>query len=222
MLPETRSFKKNRKMKTNNTIAATAEDFQATLTNELGETIKKSVLFYIDGRDHIGMVSSFEREMIAENAWFHVIEKREKYRPSKDAKFRTWAKRVAQNFASDELDRLQNDPLHMTGLLYEDQPKNEDDAKKYSDTVSYRRSFGSVGDCSDQLYWHEMLETIKGIVSTYIGRDRTVAEMLIGERTKEEIMAETQMTGGNVDTCKCRVLKKMRADLLEAGYSLSA
>ena len=209
-------------MKNNTSIAATAADFQAILTNELGETIKKSVLFYIYGRDHIGMVSSFEREMIAENAWFHVIEKREKYRPSKDAKFRTWAKRVAQNFASDELEKLQNDPLHMTGLLHEDQPKNEDDAKKYSDTVSYRRSFGSVGDCSDQLYWQEMLETLKGIVSTYVERDRTVAEMLIGECTKEEIMAVMQMTGGNADTCKCRVLKKMRADLLEAGYSLSA
>ena len=209
-------------MKNNTSIAATAADFQAILTNELGETIKKSVLFYIDGRDHIGMVSSFEREMIAENAWFHVIEKREKYRPSKDAKFRTWAKRVAQNFASDELEKLQNDPLHMTGLLHEDQPKNEDDAKKYSDTVSYRRSFGSVGDCSDQLYWQEMLETLKGIVSTYVERDRTVAEMLIGECTKEEIMAVMQMTGGNADTCKCRVLKKMRDDLLEAGYSLSA
>ena len=209
-------------MKNNTSIAATAADFQAILTNELGETIKQSVLFYIDGRDHIGMVSSFEREMIAENAWFHVIEKREKYRPSKDAKFRTWAKRVAQNFASDELEKLQNDPLHMTGLLHEDQPKNEDDAKKYSDTVSYRRSFGSVGDCSDQLYWQEMLETLKGIVSTYVERDRTVAEMLIGECTKEEIMAVMQMTGGNADTCKCRVLKKMRADLLEAGYSLSA
>jgi len=209
-------------MKTYKTIAATAADFQATLTNELGETIKNSVLYYINGRDPIGMVSSFEREMIAENAWFHVIEKREKYRPSKDAKFRTWAKRVAQNFASDELEKLQNDPLHMTGLLHEDQPKNEDDAKKYSDTVSYRRSFGSVGDCSDQLYWHEMLETLKGIVSTYVERDRMVAEMLIGERTKEEMMAVMQMTGGNADTCKCRVLKKMRADLLEAGYSLSA
>ena len=209
-------------MKKNNTIAAAAADFQATLTNELGDTIKKSVLFYIDGRDHLGMVSSFEREMIAENAWFHVIGKREKYKPSKDAKFSTWAKKVAQNFASDELDKLQNDPLHMTSLLHEDQPKNEDDAKKYSDTVSYRRSFGSAGDCSDQLYWHEMLETLKGIVSTYVGRDRTVAEMLIGERTKEEMMAETQMSGGNVDTCKCRVLKKMRADLLEAGYDLSA
>ena len=208
-------------MKTYKTIAATAADFQATLTNELGETIKNSVLYYINGRDPIGMVSSFEREMIAENAWFHVIEKREKYRPSKDAKFRTWAKRVAQNFASDELEKLQNDPLHMTGLLHEDQPKNEDDAKKYSDTVSYRRSFGSVGDCSDQLYWHEMLETLKGIVSTYVERDRTVAEMLIGESTKEEIMAVMQMTGGNADTCKCRVLNKMRADLLEAGYSLS-
>lgn len=199
-----------------------AADFQATLTNELGDTIKKSVLFYIDGRDHLGMVSSFEREMIAENAWFHVIEKREKYKPSKDAKFSTWAKRVAQNFASDELDKLQNDPLHMTCLLHEDQPKNEDDAKKYSDTVSYRKSFGSVEDCSDQLYFHDLLESLKEIVSTYVGRDRTVAEMLIGERTKEEMMAETQMSGGNVDTCKSRVLKKMRADLLKAGYDLSA
>ena len=60
-------------MKNNTSIAATAADFKAILTNELGETIKKSVLFYIDGRDHIGMVSSFERGMIAENAWFHVI-----------------------------------------------------------------------------------------------------------------------------------------------------
>ena len=108
-------------MKKNISIAAAAADFQATLTNELGETIKKSVLFYIHGRDHLGMVSSFEREMIAENAWFHVIEKREKYKSSKDAKFSTWAKKVAQNFASDELDKLQNDPLHLTGLLNEDQ-----------------------------------------------------------------------------------------------------
>ena len=209
-------------MKKTNSIAAAAADFQANLTNELGSTIQKSVLFYIDGRDPVGMVSSFEREMIAENAWFHVIEKHAMYKPSKDAKFSTWAKKVAQNFASDELDKLQNNPLHMTGLLHEDQPKNEDDAKKYSDTVSYRRSFGSVGDCSDQLYWQEMLETLKGIVSTYVERDRTVAEMLIGECTKEEIMAVMQMTGGNADTCKCRVLKKMRADLLGAGYSLSA
>lgn len=209
-------------MKKTNSIAAAAADFQANLTSELGKTIQKSVLFYIDGRDPIGMVSSFEREMIAEKAWFHVIEKQAMYKPTREAKFSTWAKTVAQRFASDELSKLQNDPLHMTGLLHEDQPKNEDDAKKYSDTVSYRRSFGSVGDSSEQQYWRDMLETLKGIVSTYVGRDRTVAEMLIGERTKEEIMAETQMSGGYVDTCKCRLLKKMRADLLESGYSLAA
>ena len=209
-------------MKENNSIAATAADFQATLTNELGESIKKSVLFYLDGRDSKGWFSSFEREMIAENAWFHVIKKHAMYKPSQGAKFSTWAKKVALNFASDEFSRLENDPLHRTGLLHEDQPKNEDDAKKYSDTVSPNRAFGSVSDCSDQLYWQDMLETLKDIVSTYVGRDRTVAEMLIGERTKEEIMAEAQMSGGNVDTCKCRVLKKMRADLMEAGYSLSS
>ena len=209
-------------MNKTNSIAATAADFQANLTVELGESIKKSVLLYLAGRDDHGWFSPFEREMIAENAWFHVIEKRAMYKPSESAKFSTWAKKVALNFASDEFSRLENDPLHRTGLLQEDQPKNEDDAKKYKDTVSPYRAFGSVGDCSDQLYWQDMLETLKGIVSTYVGRDRTVAEMLIGERTKEEIMAEAQMSGGNVDTCKCRVLKKMRADLMEAGYSLSS
>ena len=209
-------------MKKNNSTEATAADFRATLTTELGKSIQKSVLFYIDGRDPVGMVSSFEREMIAENAWFHVIEKHAMYKPSKDAKFSTWAKKVAQNFASDELDKLQNDPLHMAGLLHEDQPKNEDDAKKYSDTVSYRRSFGSVADCSDQLYWQNALDVLKDIVSRYAGRDRTVAEMLIAEQTKAEIMEQTQMTGGNVDVCVSRVRKRMRADLLEAGYSLAA
>ena len=209
-------------MNNKNSIAATAADFQATITNELGETIKKSVLFYINGRDDFGLVSSFEREMIAESSWFHVIEKREKYSPSIGAKFSTWAKKVALNFASDELDKLQNDPLHMTGLLHEDQPRYENDAKRYSDTVSYRRSFGSVADCSNQQYYRDMIETLKNIVSRYAGRDRTVAKMLIDERTKVEIMTEAQMSGSNVDTCKSRVLKKMRADLLKAGYNLAA
>ena len=209
-------------MKNNNLIATEAADFQATLTNELGANIQKSVLLFLHQSDDSRKVSSFEREMIAEKAWFHVVENYAKYKPSENAKFSTWAKTVAQNFAIDELRKLNNDPLHMTGLLYEDQPADEDDAKKYSDTVSSRKAFGSVADCSDQLYWQDALNTLKDIVASYVGRDRIVGEMLLGERTKEEIMAETQMTGGNVDTCKCRLLKKMRADLLEAGYSLAA
>ena len=208
-------------MKQTNTITAAA-DFQANLTNELGSTVKKSVFYYLDRRDPVGMVSPFEREMIAEDGWSKVIENCAKYKPSRDAKFSTWAKRVAQNYASDAMDKLRNDPLHMTGLLHEDQPKNEDDAKKYSDTVSYRRSFGCVADCSDQLHWRDALDALKDIVSRYAGRDRTVAEMLIAGQTKAEIMGLTQMTGGNVDVCVSRVRKRMRADLLEAGYSLVA
>ncbi len=208
-------------MEKNNFLAATA-DLQVVLNNELGNTIKKSVLFYIDGRDPYGMVSSFEREMIAEDAWFHVVEKRELYNATKDAKFRTWAQKVAKNFASDQLAKLSNDPLHHTGTLHEDQPKKENDAKEYNDNVSYRRAFGSVADCSDRLDWKNALEALEGIVSNYSGRDRTVGEMLIAQKSKEEIMAETQMSGGNVDVCKSRVIKKMRADLLQAGYSLAA
>ena len=207
-------------MKQNHSI--TAADFQTTLTNELGASIQKSVLFFIGDRDPFGMVSPFEREMIAENAWFHVIEKRAMYQPDRNAKFITWAKRVARNYAIDELSKLENDPLHRTGLLREDHPRNENDAKKYSDKVSYRRSFESVADCSEKLYWRDALDALKDIVSRYGGRDRTVAEMLIEDRTKAEIMAETQMTGGNVDVCVSRVRKRMRADMHEAGYGLAA
>ena len=205
-------------MANENLIEATAADYQVTLTNEMGACIQKHVLLFLKDRQ----VSAFEKEMIAENAWFHVVVKSAKYTPTEKAKFSTWAKKVALNFAVDELRKLNNDPLHMTGLLYEDQPADEDDARKYSDTVSPYRAFGSVGDCIDQLDMQDALKTLKEIVASYVGRDRTVGDLLLKERTKEEIMAETQMKGGNVDTCKSRVLKKMRADLLEAGYSLSA
>lgn len=204
-----------------NPNAAPAADNQVTLTNELGAYIQRSVLIFLYKMEYGSNVSPFEKEMIAENAWFHVVEKSSKYNPAKNAKFSTWAKKVAQNFAIDELRKLDNDPLHWAGLLYEDQPADEDDARKYSDTVSCRKTFGSVADSSDQLYFRDMLETLKGIVSTYVGRDRIVGDMLLNERTKEEIKADLQMTGGNVDTCKSRVLKKMRADLLKAGYGFS-
>lgn len=209
-------------MRKTSTITATAADFQELLTNEIGNTVKKSVLFYIDDCDPLGLVSPFEREMIAEKAFAHVVEKKAKFKPTGEAKFITWAKVVAERYASDELDKLKNDPLHLTGQLFEDQPKNEDDARKYSDTVSYRKAFGHVEDCTDRLHLRDALETLKRIVSNYSGRDRTVAEMLIAERTKPEIMAETQMSSGYVDVCISRIRKKMRSDLRGAGFDLFA
>lgn len=206
----------------NNTLTATTVDFQAILTSELGNVIKKSVLFYIDDRDPKGLVSSSEREMIAEKAWGKVVERHAEFKATGQAKFRTWAKTVAKHQASDELNKLQRDPLHMTSSLYGEQPKeNFDDNTNEAKPVCYK-SFGSTADCNSRLYWKDALKTLKGIVSNYGGRDWTVAQMLIAGKTKEEIMAETQMTGCNVDTCKSRVLKKMRADLLKAGYSLAA
>lgn len=209
-------------MAKNNNLAATGADIQAILTNELGNLIKKSVLFYIDERDSNGMVSSFEREMIAEDAWEKVVEKHSEYKATGHAKFRTWAKTVARNQASDDLDKLQRDALHLTSSLYGEQPKeNFDDNTDEAKPVCYK-PLGCTTDCNSRLYWKDALETLKDIVSNYDGRDRTVAQMLIACKTKEEIMAETQMTGGNVDTCKSRVRKKMRDDLLKAGYSLTA
>ncbi len=205
-------------MERTNSIAATAADLQATLNNELGNSIQRSVIFYIDGRKDSGMISPSEREMIAENAWVHVLEKREKYDASKGAKFRTWATKVATNFAKDKCDELRRDALHLQGSL----EKTESDISVSNGVHVHHNAYGRVEDCSTRQYWKDALESLKDIVSSYGGRDRAVAQMLIGERTKEEMMAETQMSGGNVDVCISRVRKKMRADLLEAGYSLTA
>lgn len=195
---------------------------QVILTNELGKSIQKSVLFYINSRDPLNMVLPFEREMIAENAWYHVLKKREKYAASKGAKFSTWAATVAKHFASDELAKLNRDALHLVEDVSECREKQKKSILKRYGNVQFNDNFCRTEDCACRQYWQDAFQTLKNIVSTYGGRDRTVAEMLISERTKEEMMAETQMSSGNVDVCISRIRKKMRADLLRAGYSLTA
>ncbi len=199
------------------TIAATTADFKGILTVELGNAIKKSVIFYLDEADKSKKISLSEREMIAENAWEHVLMKAGKYDASKGAKFRTWAVTVAKNFAKDQLKKLINDPLHRTSHIESGYQKTETD----EDVVSYV-PVKDYEDFENTQYWRDAYETFIGIVSNYSGRDREIAEMLIRERTKEEIMAKTQMSGSLVDTCICRLRKRMRADLLKAGYSLAA
>jgi len=196
---------------------------QVILTNELARSIQKSVLFYINGRDPLNMVLPFEREMIAENAWFHVLKKSGKYAASKGAKFRTWATTVAKHFASDELEKLLNrDALHLVQDVSECRENRKKSILKRYGNVQFNDDFCCTEDCTCYQYWQDAFLTLKNIVSTYDGRDRTVAEMLISERTKEGMMAETQISSGNVDVCICRIRKKMRADLLRAGYSLAA
>ncbi len=199
------------------TIAETAADFKEILTVELGNAIKKSVIFYLDEVDKSKKISPSEREMIAENAWVHVLMRRGKYDASKGAKFRTWAVTVAKNFAKDQLKKLSKDPLHSAGHLENGYKKTETD----EDVVFYV-PIKDHEDLDSTQYWRDAYETFIGIVSNYSGRDRKIAEMLIRERTKEEIMAETQMSGSLVDTCICRLRKRMRVDLLKAGYSLAA
>lgn len=209
-------------MRQNNDIASVAADLQVILTNELGNTIKKSVLFYIDGRGDKDEISSSEREMIAEKAWVKVVENKACFRATGQAKFITWAKKVAINQASDELAKLKHDALHRTSSLYGEQREENSDCRTDEAKPVCYKSFGSTADCDSSLYWKDAVVTLKKIVSSYSGRDRIVAQMLIAERTKTEIMAETQMTGGNVDTCICRVRKRMRSDLRDAGYDLVA
>ncbi len=203
-------------MEKTNSIAAITADLQATLTNELGNTIKKRVLFYIDDIDKLKKVAAYERELIAENAWAHVLEKRDKFHATKDAKFITWATKVAKNFAKDELEKLFKSPLHLAGTL--------ETGFKATPTHQERIDYVPVADCEDYdrcQYFHDAFGTFTGIVAGYSGRDRKIAEMLMRECSKEEIMEELQMSGALTDTCICRLRKRMRADMLRAGYSLA-
>lgn len=202
-------------------LTTTSVDYQAIITNELGNFVKHRVLNYIAVRYSLMMVSEIERELIAETSWFHVVENCMKYKAGA-AKFRTWAFKVAVNFAKTELKKLKNNPLHGGQRnVFEEQPDDKDDAadQKPKTTLNV---FPNVSDCIEHLYWKDALGTLKHIVQTYSDRDQSLAGMLIAQKTKEEIMSAMHMSGGNVDVCKCRLLKKMRADLLRAGYSLAA
>ena len=72
-------------MENNSAIAAAVVDFQAILTNELGDSIKKDISFFLLENG----LSTFEREMIAEKAFERVLEKREKFQDNGKAKFST-------------------------------------------------------------------------------------------------------------------------------------
>lgn len=208
-------------MDTETNLMTTSVDYQAIITNELGNFVKHRILNYIAVRYTLKMVSEIERELIAEASWFHVVENSMKYKAGK-AKFRTWALKVAVNFAKTELKKLKNDPLHGGRRnVFEEQPDDKDEAADQAQKTT-PNVFPNVSDCIEHLYWKDALGTLKHIVQTYSDRDQSLAEMLIAQKTKEEIMSAMHMSGGNVDVCKCRLLKKMRTDLLRAGYSLAA
>ena len=212
-------------MKNKQPVAATTADLRATLTVDFGKTIQKGVIIFIGGKD--SSVSFSEREMIAENAWFHVLENSEKYDASKGASFKTWAIKVAENFAKDELRKLRRSPFYLVGSLERGCLQRDDSREELVQYIPIEANEGS----ERWQYWHEAYETFKSIMSGYSGRDRKVVEMLICERTKEEIMTAMQMSGimtamqmsgSAVDTCLCRLRKKMLADMRRAGFNLAA
>lgn len=189
-----------------------AADYQAILTPELKSYVLKHMAYYIRGWS----LSSFEREIILEYVWDHVIKVYKQYRPDGGATFRNWVTyTVAERAAISKSRSLVNDPQHEDSFEYEGSGEIDYKARDRAKTpVKPDKDF------TDQLYWKDMFKELEHIVDNYIGRDRTVAEMLIAQKSKSEIMAVTQMNGGNVDTRICRVRKKMLSDLLKAGYSL--
>ena len=78
------------------------------------------------------------------------------------------------------------------------------------------------GDICDQIDRHDACEFVKLVVSSLRGLNRTVADLLLEEKTIEEISAETNMECGCIRTCKCRVFKKLRTELQRAGYNYAA
>jgi RNA polymerase sigma factor (sigma-70 family) len=183
-------------MEEKSSTTAEITDLRSILAEE--QEIKKTVRYYLQELDPKRTLTSFERKSIVESAWLHVIDRIEAFDPAKGAKFKTWARTVAKHFASDEVRRIRHGSLTI---------------KDFRDQPQYPKII-------DQLYYQDLLEFLKRTILTYNGRYREVAEMLLTERTKKEMMEATGMSGGDVDAYVCRVRKKMRTDLLKAGYRL--
>lgn len=215
LLSNRRETPKQKNMETNSTAVA-------NLQLESSKSDRDFVLYVADTyiEKHFEESSNvyLEKEFIAEDAWKHLLKKAHKYVPG-EASFKTWEKIVVINYIKDKARRWNKLPKREFTQEYN--VETEEDYELF-DLENLADPNDCEGDICDQIDRHDACEFVKLVVSSLRGLNRTVADLLLEEKTIEEISTETNMECGYFRTCKCRVFKKLRTELQRAGYNYAA
>lgn len=215
LLSNRRETQKQKHMETNSTAVA-------NLQLEFSKSDRDFVLYVVDTyiEKHFEESSNvyLEKEFIAERAWDHVCKNAQQYVPG-EASFKTWERKVVTNHIKDEAKRLNKHPKRE--FTQESNVETEEDYELF-DLENLADPNDCKGDICDQIDCYDAYELVKLVVSSLSGPNRTVADLLLEEKTIEEISAETNMECGYIRTCKSRVFKKLRTELQRAGYNYAA
>lgn len=215
LLSNRRETQKQKHMETNSTAVA-------NLQLESSKSDRDFVLYvvntYIEKHFEESSNVYLEKEFIAEDAWKDLLKKAHMYVPG-EASFKTWAKIVVINYIKDKARRWNKLPKREFTQEYN--VETEEDYE-FFDLENLADPNDCEGDICDQIDRYDACEFVKLVVSSLSGPNRTVADLLLEEKTIEEISAETNMECGYIRTCKSRVFKKLRTELQRAGYNYAA
>ena len=185
LLPSTNSsVGKNLALFNDEIIRSIAETVKSTLMKNASTWMKKG---YINLDDFI------------QNANLHILNKSDAFDPKHGTSFKAWACVVARNYSISESKKLKRIVASKTSI---DQLDNGD----YSDT-SIKEPFQKKEERQEsRSRLKQLLLFLDGLNES----EKLLLEMMKDGLSKEEMMEITHKSGGNIDTSKSRLRRKIQ------------
>jgi RNA polymerase sigma factor (sigma-70 family) len=164
-------------------IKSISDTVRFTLLKNAGSWVMKG---YVDVDDFI------------QSANLHILNRSDAYDPDHGTSFKSWACVVAKNYTISESKKLKKIITAKTrfdlieGMDFED--------------FSVLEPFQKKEEYSESL---DRLAQITGFLSSLNESDKLLLQMMKDGLSKEEMMAITHKSGGNIDTCKSRLRQKI-------------
>ena len=177
---------------------------------------------------------------ITQAAAERILVKRNLYDPLKNTTFRTWATRVAHNYAIQLSKMIRRTSLHtvsLAGLLNLADVSDNNDGTTGSRVFSGKNTsstwamenLGIIPDeaRADHAFTKEdeeksmtkRIARLQEFMATeFNSGEKLLFEMMRNGLSKNEMMARTGKSGGNIDTSICRLRSKTRRWMKEADY----
>ena len=177
------SIGKNLPLFNDDIIRSISETVRFTLLKNASSWVKKG---YIDVDD------------LVQSANLHILNRSTSFDPDHGTPFKAWVCVVARNYTISEAKKLKRIITAKTRFDVIDGMDLED--------FSILEPFQKKEETSES---KDRLALLTAFLSTLNESDKLLLEMMKDGLSKEEMMAITHKSGGNIDTCKSRLRQKI-------------
>lgn len=185
LLPSTNSsVSKNLVLFNDDIIRSIAETVKCTLMKNASTWVKKG---YINLDDFI------------QNANLHILNKSDAFDPKHGSSFKAWACVVARNYSISESKKLKRIVVSRTSIDLLDYGELSDTSTKEPFQIKEERQ-------ESRTRLKQLLLFLDGLNES----EKLLLEMMKDGLSKEEMMEITHKSGGNIDTSKSRLRRKIQ------------